>query len=360
VAEPAPARRGERGFTLVEVLVAMAVLGIVLGTVYRIYGSGMLAVTRNADELRLALVADALLERALLDLDPRRGELRGELAGGLEWRLSAAPLELPRARSRAGRARRGVGRAAATVGAAGRRRRRPRRELRPPHPASRRGAMSAGRERGFTLVEFLVALAILGLVMAIVGETMRYAWGARARMLERSDGTQSLVLARDLVRRELERAQRLPWREGGRQRLAFEGDARRLRFVNATPVWRAGPAWQLWELAIAQEPEGPRQLLLRRAPIARDRPGFAPLAEAPPRLLARADGPLAFAYLAPGRDGEPPRWLDSWTEPDGMPLAVGLSARGDPGWPDLLVRLLVDAGPACAGEAPVAAAGCQP
>lgn len=92
-------RRGgaaERGFTLIEVLVALAVLGIVLGTVYRIYGSGTLAVTLGSEELRLALAADGLLERAMLDLDPRGGELDGELAGGLAWRMSATPFELER------------------------------------------------------------------------------------------------------------------------------------------------------------------------------------------------------------------------------------------------------------------------
>lgn len=216
--------------------------------------------------------------------------------------------------------------------------------------------MTGRRERGFTLVELLVALVILGLVMLIVGETMRYAWGARAMMLGRSDGAQALVLARDLVRRQLERAQRLPVGEG--ERLAFEGDARRLRFVNTTPPWRAGPAWQLWELAIAREPEGGRQLLLRQAPLARIRPGFAPLAEAPARLLARVDGPLAFAYFGTQRAGEPPRWLDAWTDPTRLPLAVGLAAQGDPGWPDLVVRLLVEAGAACSAEGVDVEMGC--
>jgi general secretion pathway protein J len=219
--------------------------------------------------------------------------------------------------------------------------------------------MSRPTERGFTLVEMLVALVVLGLVMLLVTETMRYAWGARAVMLARSDGAQALVVGRDLVRRQLEQAQRLPWGEGSRQRLAFEGGARRLRFVNLAPLWRSGPAWQLWELAIAPAPDGGRQLLLRRAPLLRERPGFAPLAAAPVRLLARVDGPLAFAYLATGAPGEPPRWLDAWSEPERLPVAVALTARGDPGWPDLVVRLLVDAAPACAAEGAELSMGCE-
>lgn len=85
------ARHGERGFTLVEVLVALAIVGMVLGTVYRLYGTGVMAVGRGASQLELALAAEALLERTRADLDPRGAGIEGRLADGTRFRVTAQP-----------------------------------------------------------------------------------------------------------------------------------------------------------------------------------------------------------------------------------------------------------------------------
>lgn len=87
-------RTGERGFTLIEVLVALAVLGLVLTAVFRIYGTGTLAVGRGVDELRLALAAETVLARTRLDLDPRQGRAEGSI-DGIDWRMEARPMPLP-------------------------------------------------------------------------------------------------------------------------------------------------------------------------------------------------------------------------------------------------------------------------
>lgn len=95
----------ERGFTLIEVLVALAVLGLVLTAVFRIYGTGVLNVGHGVDELRLALAAEAILERTRLDLDPRLGSVDGTLEDGISWRMQARPLPPPPPLPRAGRQR---------------------------------------------------------------------------------------------------------------------------------------------------------------------------------------------------------------------------------------------------------------
>lgn len=87
-------RKSDSGFTLIEIMVALAVLGLVLVAVFRIYGTGILSVGRGVDELRLALAAEAVLARTRLDLDPRQGRAEGSI-DGIDWLMEARPMPLP-------------------------------------------------------------------------------------------------------------------------------------------------------------------------------------------------------------------------------------------------------------------------
>jgi type II secretion system protein I len=86
---PEPARAG--GFTLLEVLVALGVLALVLTAVFRLFGSGARAVDHVRGEVQLALLAESLLERTRLDLDPAIGPPSGRLPGGVAWRVEREP-----------------------------------------------------------------------------------------------------------------------------------------------------------------------------------------------------------------------------------------------------------------------------
>ena len=87
-------RRGQTGFTLLEMVVTMAILGLALGALYQA-ASGA---TRNvradqryayAVELARSLVADH-------SIVPSAGlNLQGETAGGFRWSAAATPVPRP-------------------------------------------------------------------------------------------------------------------------------------------------------------------------------------------------------------------------------------------------------------------------
>ena len=86
-------RWGMRGFSLLEMMVAIAILGLSLGALYQ----SVSGATRNirTDE-KYAYGVE--LARSLLAANARvpaaGASMRGETAGGFAWVLSAAPLDV--------------------------------------------------------------------------------------------------------------------------------------------------------------------------------------------------------------------------------------------------------------------------
>lgn len=216
-------------------------------------------------------------------------------------------------------------------------------------------------ERGFTVIELLVAMTVLGLVMVLIMQGMSYATTTRERMLARSDAVQAEVLARELLGREVARAQPVSWRERDQTRPGFVGTADRLRLATVTPPYYGGSAWRLWEFALEPLPGERRQLVVRRAPLDQRAPGFAPLDRAPGRVLLVIEAPVQFQYF--GRTGadRPPTWRDRWGESGRLPQTVRLvdpSGRG--AWPELLAAPRVELPALCATGAQTEGTECPP
>ena len=200
-------------------------------------------------------------------------------------------------------------------------------------------------------------MAVMGLVMLLVTQGLRFAATARERMLARSDGLQELVLGRELLERQLSRAQLIAWGAAGRKRIAFSGDPERIRFVNVAPDYQPGAAWQLWEFSLEPTARGGRELLVRRAPLGTAEREFQPLEQVQPRLLATIEAPVRFVFFGKAGAGDRGRWVDRWTETESVPAAVRLTGGGND-WPELVVRIAIDAGARCAAEGNEETIGC--
>ncbi len=83
----------QRGFTLLEALVALAVLSTVLASAFGVFSSGLKALSRGDQRLTLALIAENLLERADIDLVRTRPEASGTMADGVSWRVTRTPYD---------------------------------------------------------------------------------------------------------------------------------------------------------------------------------------------------------------------------------------------------------------------------
>lgn len=181
-------------------------------------------------------------------------------------------------------------------------------------PARTRSASALGRARGFTLVELLVAVAVLAVVAAL-------AWGglasvARSRALIEAEQVRLAALTRAFGRFEadLRAAVARPVRDGaGAELPALRGEPALLEVTRGLPpslieTGGADLARVAWSLQSGS--------LQRAAWTVLDRPvGLAPLTEA---LVPEADR-IEFRYLdAQGR------WQSRWADSVRLPLAVEL------------------------------------
>jgi general secretion pathway protein I len=80
-----------RGFTLIEVLVALTVLSISLVALLGVFGNGLERAGRMRDSTLATAMAQSLLAAAAQGPPPGVGDSAGDFANGFHWRMHVVP-----------------------------------------------------------------------------------------------------------------------------------------------------------------------------------------------------------------------------------------------------------------------------
>jgi type II secretion system protein I len=84
--------RSERGFTLIEALIAFAILAVVLVALYEVMGTSLKGFDRAAEADEALMIAQSQLDRLAATKTPPAGPLQGAIDGTpFRWRATITP-----------------------------------------------------------------------------------------------------------------------------------------------------------------------------------------------------------------------------------------------------------------------------
>lgn len=204
-----------------------------------------------------------------------------------------------------------------------------------------------GLHRGFTLVEVLVATALLSLVMLGLLTAMRSFAQSETRIDERIRIDDDLRVSERFLRLVMGNVSPRPRATpaGAQKEIDFFGGADALRWIGVMPARHgAGGLYRFHLYARPATAEGPAALVLEFFPFV---PGFeTPLdpAAVQSRAMATPVGEVRFRYQDDLESGE--QWLAEWPHVDRLPRRIGLSATAERlPWPEVIVAVVPLANP---------------
>ena len=207
--------------------------------------------------------------------------------------------------------------------------------------------MKRGSQSGFTLLEILLVLTLLGVLMALVGGALL---GANRAVLKAQRYTVSLDemrAAQGFLRSAISQALPLDTSEDDSEGSGFFiGSAQRLQFV-ATLPGELGGGIQLHTLQVKD-----RNLQIAFEQVQSTANGTTAKPWGEPQVLVHDVEDLQLSYRGVTPKGEPTGWLSDWPWPGRLPRAVRIDARvnGPVPWLTQVVALRLDLSGGAGGE----------
>ncbi|HBK55201.1 MAG TPA: general secretion pathway protein GspJ [Xanthomonadales bacterium] len=201
----------------------------------------------------------------------------------------------------------------------------------------------AVRTRGFSLIEVLLAVALLALGVAIGFGALRGAIGSVERGQTLAERIDRVRAAQHFLRRMWPTIIAQPWLAEGSEveadRRQLQGESSLLRFVAPMPGYLSHGGPYLLTLRLIEDGDR-RSLVLDHVMLVGDQLVIED--ERPPAVLLEDIAEARFYYRGFDEQGEISDWQDEWTSMTSLPLMIRLDVEFENEavrWPPLQVEL---------------------
>lgn len=208
---------------------------------------------------------------------------------------------------------------------------------------------AANRQRGFTLLELLIAITLLGMILVLVFAGLRLGVRSWDSAQASVDSMNTVRAIEGVLRRELTQVYPYRWKKGLPQRLAFQGERYRVSFVAPLPARIDGGG--LFAISVDLEQTGrEKRIVWKQVPVSSEMEDFSALSDAKENVLAETKGEgkaeeVWLSYFGPQTDGADPTWSDHWDNTKAFPslIRVQVTLTGGEPWPDFVVAPMLSA-----------------
>lgn len=199
-----------------------------------------------------------------------------------------------------------------------------------------------GKNTGFSLIELLIAITILGFILTLLFAAFRLAQRSWDSAEQHIENTSQAQIGRQFLSNLITQASPLVWKNSPEKYLAFSGTTSSIRLVTELPAHFDGGGLQ--QIALTVETNGESSsLIFSNAPLKREAIDFDVQSNDNSHIIIDKARKIVFSYYGPEKTGPvsnteaPSIWTNDWEKTGQLPKLIRIQFETDPPWPDLLV-----------------------